>query len=490
MLSPDHIAACSLGFFAGALPFIYLLLKRAREASEHRILEERLHSREQRVSEVETALGAVQASLLETTERLRAESNARAAADRDAQRVGVLESELAELRAENGDFKTLNAELNVTLEKDRQTTSEKLKLLTEARELLANQFKALADDILQAKTVQFSRQNDAIAEQSRSNLDNLLNPLKEQLGDFKRKVEEVYVQEGKDRSALTSEVRQLRELNQALSEEAKNLASALKGSNKLQGHYGELVLARVLEAAGLREGFEYHVQVSHQVEGKRQQPDVVIHLPEDRRLVVDSKMSLEAYQASVAATDTTARDAFIKEHITSVQTHIKGLASKNYQLLYGIQSPDFVILFMPLEPAFLLAVSHDRDLFMDAWSRNVLLVSPSTLLFVVRTVAHLWRQEAQTRNAQEIASQGAELYDKLVAFVKDFEGIGTRLRQAKEEYESALAKLHTGRGNVIRQAQKLRDLGVKPSRSLPGHLTESSDPSQETVLPPENTTPP
>jgi DNA recombination protein RmuC len=489
MLSPENIAACSLGFCAGILPVLYLVFKGAREASARRILEERLAAREERLIEIETALAAVESNLHEATERLLIESNARAAADRDAQRLGELEAELAELRSENVDFKTLNARLSVTLEKDRQTALEKLNLLTEARELLANQFKAMADEILQLKAVQFSRQNDAIAEQNRLNLGNLINPLKEQLGDFKRKVEEVYVQEGKDRSALSAEVKQLRELNQTLSEEAKNLASALNGSNKIQGNYGELVLARVLEAAGLREGFEYHVQVSHQVDGRRQQPDVVIHLPEERRLVVDSKISLNAYQASVGATETLAREAFIKEHLASIQNHIKGLASKNYQQLYGIHSPDFVILFMPLEPAFLLAVSHDRELFMDAWSRNVLLVSPSTLLFVVRTVAHLWRQAAQTRNAQEIARRGAELYDKLAAFVKDFEGVGTRLRQAREEYESAMAKLHTGRGNVISQAEKLRDLGVNPSRCLPAHLTESSAVSEETEPPLETTTP-
>jgi DNA recombination protein RmuC len=474
MPSLETIAACSLGFFAGTLPAITLWLKRTREASERQILEERLKAREVHLVEVDAALADCRGSLLETTERLRMESNARAAAERDAQRLGALEAELAALRAGSATLQTQNAELKVTLDKDRQTALEKLNLLTEARELLANQFKALADDILQSKAVQFSKQSDAIAERNQRDLGNLLNPLKEQLGDFRKKVEEVYVQEGKDRSALSAEVKQLRELNQTLSEEAKNLASALNGSNKTQGNYGELVLERVLEAAGLREGFEYHVQVSHHVEGKRQQPDVVIHLPEERRLVVDSKVSLDAYQASIAADDTTARDALIKKHIDSVQTHIKGLASKNYHHLYGIHSLDFVILFMPLEPAFLLAVSHDRDLFMDAWSRNVLLVSPSTLLFVVRTVAHLWRQEAQTRNAQEIAHRGAELYDKLVGFVKDFEGVGNRLRQAGEDYENALARLHTGRGNVIRQAEMLRDLGVKPSRSLPSHLTEAS----------------
>ena len=484
MLTPLTFAACLLGLLTGFLPALVLLLKRARGASELQILQERLAARETRLLELETAFDSAQNRLRDEAERLRLESNARAAAERDARRLPPLEAALVELRSENGQIQTLNAELQVALDNERESSLEKLQLLTQAKEALSDQFKALADEILQSKAAQFLQQNEAIAEQNTLNLGNLLNPLKEQLGEFKKKVEDVYVQEGKDRSALASEVKQLRELNQTLSEEAKNLTTALKGSNKTQGNYGELILERVLEASGLRKGQEYHVQVSHLVEGRRQQPDVVIHLPEERRLVVDSKISLDAYQASVAAEDSAARDVCIKEHIASVQAHIKGLAAKNYQQLYGIQSLDFVILFMPLEPAFLLAVSHEKDLFMDAWNRNVLLVSPSTLLFVVRTVAHLWRQEAQTRNAQDIAHRGAELYDKLVGFVKDFEGIGSRIKQAQEHYDDALSKLHTGKGNVIRQAEMLRTLGVIPSRTLPAPLVELSQETPAPGLPP------
>lgn len=477
-------AACALGVLLGLVPALIAFLKGSRAASERLILEERLSSHKARVEELEAALDSSQTRLREEAERLRLESNARTAAERDAERLPTLEAELQRLRTENGEIQTLNAELQVTLDNDRESALEKLKLLTEARDALSFQFKVLADEIFQAKTHQFSQQNAVIAEQNQLHLGNLLNPLKEQLGEFKKKVEDVYVQEGKERSALAAEVKQLRELNQTLSEEAKNLATALNGSNKVQGTYGELILERVLEASGLRRGQEYHVQLSHQVDGRRQQPDIVIHLPEERRLVVDSKVSLDAYQASVTTDEDSLRESFIKEHISSVQAHIKGLASKNYQQLYGIRSLDFVILFMPLEPAFLLAVSHEKDLFMEAWNKNVLLVSPSTLLFVVRTVAHLWRQEAQTRNAQEIARRGAELYDKLVGYMKDFEGVGHRLHQAKEHYDHALTKLHTGKGNLIRQAEMLRELGVKPARPLPGHLIERAmeDPPPEHFL--------
>jgi DNA recombination protein RmuC len=275
-------------------------------------------------------------------------------------------------------------------------------------------------------------------------------------------------------------VETLAQLNQTISTEAKNLTTALQGSNKIQGNYGELVLEKVLESSGLRKGHEYHVQVSQTREdGSRVQPDVVIHLPEGRRLVVDSKISLEAYRQAVAAEEQSLREAAVKSHITSVQNHIKGLSAKNYQQLYGIESLDFVIMFVPLEPAFMMALTHERDLFMEAWNRNVLLVSPSTLLFVVRTVAHLWRQEAQSRNAQEIAERGADLYDKLSGFVKNFENLGDRLKQAQEEFDDARGKLSTGRGNLIRQAEMLRELGVKPTKSLPSKLVETSRQGEE-----------
>jgi DNA recombination protein RmuC len=217
------------------------------------------------------------------------------------------------------------------------------------------------------------------------------------------------------------------------------------------------------------------VQVSHtNEEGRRLQPDVVIELPGDRRLVVDSKISLDAYQQAVTAGDDASRETSLKAHITSLQAHIRGLSEKNYQKLYGLKSLDFVIMFVPLEPAFMMAVTHQRDLFGDAWNRNVLLVSPSTLLFVVRTVAHLWRQEAQTRNAQEIAEQGGSLYEKLAGFVKDLDDLGSPLRQAQEAYDGAYSKLSTGKDNAIRQAQKLVQLGVKPKKLLPEPLVEKA----------------
>ena len=388
------------------------------------------------------------------------------AAEAKAERLPQVEGRLIESEQQLNALTAQVATLTMQLTQERNQSNEKLALLQSAREELTHQFKSLANDILEEKSKRFSEQNQ-------QSLGQLLDPLKTKLQEFQGKVEQVYVQEGKDRSALAEQVRQLMELNKTVSQEANNLTKALKGSNKTQGNWGELVLERVLEGSGLRKGEEYDVQESHTREdGRRLQPDVVVHLPDDRHLVIDAKATLVAYEDYANAEDEKHRDAALKRHLDSVRSHIKGLSDKNYQDLYGLKSLDFVLMFIPIEPAFMLAVTHDRDLFMDAWNKNVLLVSPSTLLFVVRTVANLWRQEAQTRNAQDIAKRGAELYDKLAGFVEDMESLGTRLNQAQKDYDGAINKLSTGRGNLIRQAEMLKKLGVKPSKSLPAPMVE------------------
>jgi len=352
--------------------------------------------------------------------------------------------------------------------------------LKNAEEQLSNRFKTLASEILEDKARRFTEQN-------KTNLDQLLEPLKVKISEFQGKVHEVYVQEGKDRSALAEQVKQLMALNNQLSKDAHNLTSALKGQAKAQGNWGELILERVLEASGLRKGHEYDVQESHtRADGSRVQPDVVVHLPEDRHLIVDAKVSLTAYEEHANAETDHRREAALRRHLDSVRTHIRELSEKNYQQLYGLQSLDFVLMFIPVEPAFMLAISHDSDLWQDAWKKNVLLVSPSTLLFVVRTVAHLWRQEQQNRNAQEIASRGAELYDKLAGFVEDLDSLGNKLQQAQKAYEGAYNKFTGGRGNVIRQAEMLKELGVKPTKQLPQKLIDSAS-DEPLALPPHGT---
>jgi DNA recombination protein RmuC len=335
-----------------------------------------------------------------------------------------------------------------------------------ARGELSNQFEVLANKILDAKTKTFTEQNHA-------NLGQILDPLKLQLEQFRTRVDAVYVQESKDRSALSSQVNQLMVLNQQLSEDADNLTKALKGSSKTQGNWGELILERVLEAGGLRKGEEYSVQESlTREDGSRGQPDVIVNLPERRHLVIDAKVSLTAYEEYASGEDETARDNALSRHADSVRSHIKGLSGKSYQSLYGLETLDFVIMFIPIEPAFMLAISRDPKLWQEAWQKNVLLVSPSTLLFVVRTVSHLWRQEKQNRSVQEIVGRGKMLYDKLTGFVSELEVVGDKLNQAKDSYSRAFEKLHTGKGNVIRQAEMLKELGVKPNKNLPAALVE------------------
>ncbi len=388
-----------------------------------------------------------------------------ASLDATAKNLQAANERLAELREtssrELGQLKT-------ALAAERDGAVEKLRVLQDAKVALSDQFKSLANDILEEKSKRF-------AEQNQQRLGTLLDPLRTQLNEFKGKVEEVYVNEGRERFALTEQVKQLMELNKTLSNDANNLTKALKGSAKTQGNWGELILERVLEASGLRKGHEYHVQDSQRTDdGKLLQPDVVLHLPEDRRLVVDAKVSLVAYDRYTSGETDDDRAAALRLHLESVRSHVRGLSVKRYQDLYGLKSLDMVVMFVPIEPAFMLAVTHDDALFMDAWQRNVLLVSPSTLLFVVRTIANLWRQEAQSRNAQDIAKRGAELYDKLAAFVGDLQKVGAKLKDAQSAYDDAEKKLSAGKGNVIRQAEMLKALGLKTAKALPPALVEAS----------------
>lgn len=391
------------------------------------------------------------------------------------QQIARFEAELSELNAkrdqllvEHGKLGTDLAETRTMLDAERSQTAEKIALLNDAREQMSVQFELLANNILEDKGKRFARESEA-------GLQELLGPLKTKLQEFQTKVEDVYVKEAMGRTALATQVSQLVELNQQLSQDAHNLTVALKGSSKTQGNWGEVILGRVLEMSGLREGHEYELRETYKREdGGRAQPDVVIHLPEDKHLVVDAKVSLVAYDEFVAADTEPAREAAVSRHLQSLRRHIKDLSEKNYQTLYSLKSLDFVVMFVPVEPAFMLALGRDAKLSEDAWNRNVLLVSPSTFLFVIRTVAYLWRQEQQNRNVQEIAKRGGEFYDKLVGFVESLTEIGERLRQATNSYDNAYNKLSKGRGNVIWQAETLRQLGVHPNKFIQQSLIDSA----------------
>ena len=361
------------------------------------------------------------------------------------------------------------AKLNAELEAEKRLSAEKLQTLNDSKQALTEQFKNLANEILEEKSQRFASQNQ-------QNLDNLLRPLQERIGEFKKRVDDVYEGETRERFALKAEIERLANLNNQMSSDTQALTKALRGESKTQGDWGEMVLETILEHSGLRKGHEYDVQDSHtDSDGSRLQPDVVIHLPENRHLVIDSKVSITAYTRYVQADDEATKEKELALHVQSLKQHIAGLSAKNYQQLYGLGSIDFVLMFIPLEPAFLAAMSHSSNLFQEALHKNIVLVCPSTLLATVRTVAHLWRQEQQNRNALEIAKQCGLLYDKFVGFVDDLDKVGQRLDQAQSSYSDAYGKLKTGRGNLIKSAEKVKELGVKPTKKLADKLLLDSE---------------
>jgi len=390
-----------------------------------------------------------------------------------------LASDRETLLREHSELSSRIAMLSTTLDKERSQSQEKLGLLHEAREQLSLQFKSLANEILDEKSRKFAEQNQV-------SLGHLLDPLQERIKSFQTKVEEVYVNESKDRSALHEQVRMLAELNSTLNQQTQDLTHALKGDRKAQGNWGEIILDEVLQKAGLLPGRHYDRQPSVKSEDGQTHviPDVVLRFPgeNERHLVIDSKFTTPDYRVFADADNEADRQLALKRHLASISAHMKGLSEKNYQSLYGLKSMDFVVMFVPLEPAFMLAVTHDRELFQQAWERNVLLVSPSTLLFVVRTIAHLWRQEDLGRNAREISSRGAELYDKLVGFVNDLQRVGKSIEAAQAAYGDARRKFSEGSGNLIGQADKLRKLGVKPSKKLPPGWSDAGAEGQQDTL--------
>jgi DNA recombination protein RmuC len=392
-----------------------------------------------------------------------------------ANRVPALESKCDELTREKQQLRIDLAAVTAALTAEQKQGVEKLALLEKAKEQMSAAFKSLATDILEEKATRFTQQNQ-------TNIGQILQPLKTQLDQFQTKVDQVYVQEAQGRTALGEQVRQLTSLNQQVSLDAQNLANALKGSAKTQGNWGEWILGRVLEIAGFREGREYHSQARYQREnGHRGQPDVVINMPGGRHLVVDSKVSLTDYEQYANAPDERTRKDALARHLNSIRRHVKDLHEQDYQRLCGLDSLDFVVMFVPIESAFAVALAQDGTLWEDGWKKNVLIASPSTLLFVVRTVAYLWRQEDQASHVREIADRGAELYNKLVGFVEELDKVGDKLHGARESFDDAYRKLSKGRGNVIRQAEMLKEMGVKPSKTLPYTLVEEAMENEVTL---------
>ncbi len=345
----------------------------------------------------------------------------------------------------------------------------KLEEITRAEEKLQTAFKNLANDILEEKTQKFTDQN-------KTKLDEILKPLGEKIKEFQKKVEDNYVSESTQRFSLEKEVKRLAELNQQISTDAKNLTIALKADTKKQGNWGELILERVLEGSGLVKDQEYTREVATRTEeGDRYRPDVIINLPDNKHIIVDSKVSLISYNDYVNAETPEDKDKFLRLFLLSVRNHIKLLGEKNYQQLGAFDTPDYVLLFMPMESCFSLALQSDPDLFTSAWDKQVVIVSPTTLLATLRTVASIWKHEKQTANAIEIARQGGALYDKFVSFLSDLDKVGKQIDTAQNTYKEAFNKLSEGKGNLIGRVEKLKELGAKASKDIPRSLLNSKD---------------
>lgn len=344
----------------------------------------------------------------------------------------------------------------------REKLIEQKQEMEDLQKKFTTEFENIANKILDKNSEKFTAVNQ-------KNMNDVLNPLKEKIQLFEKKVDDTYKQGLKDQTDLKAELKKLYDLNSKISEEANNLTKALKGDVKKQGNWGEVVLERILERSGLNEGAQgYAKQYSDTSEdGRRIQPDIVIYLPDSKHIIIDSKVSLIAYEKAVNAETDEDRVKYIKEHILSLKTHCKGLSEKHYQSAKNLNSPDFVLLFIPVESSFSIAVQEDQDIFSFAWDLKVVLVSPSTLLATLRTIASIWQQENQTRNAMEIARQGGALYDKFVGFIADMEKIGKSISNSQNSYNDAMSKLSSGSGNLVGRVENIKKLGAKTTKEIP-----------------------
>ena len=385
---------------------------------------------------------------------------------------GRLKQEYAALLEQNHALQVQNERLNTQSEKDRQAAKEKLALLADARQNLSDQFQNLANTILEEKSRRFTEQNH-------DHLQQLLNPLNERIHGFSELVQQTYEKEAKERLTIENELKRLQTLNTQLHHDAKALTTALTGTqNKTQGNWGEMILESVLENSGLQKGREYIVQASsvrHEADGtqRRLQPDVLINLPDNKQIVIDSKVSLTAYVRYTQSTGAEA-ERELANHVASIRAHIKSLAAKDYTDLEGVKTLDFVFMFVPVEPAYLLALQHDPNLFQECFDKRIMLTGPSTLLATLRTVANIWRNEQQNQNALAIAEAGSKLYDKFVGFVESMDGINKALGQAQSQFQTAYSRLVSGRGNLISSTEKLRKLGIKAGKQLQRDLVEKA----------------
>jgi DNA recombination protein RmuC len=389
------------------------------------------------------------------------------------ERIKILQEENSEIQNELTSEREKVLELSTklsSLQADYSNLQNKLEEnkaeVDQLQEKFTKEFENLANKIFEEKSSKFTDQN-------KTQLKEILDPLRERISEFQNKVEETNKESIDRNAALRQQLSSLKEMNLQMSQDAQNLVKALKGDSKVQGDWGELQLEKILERSGLRKGQEYTIQESFTTEeGSRRRPDVIVNLPEEKKIIIDSKVSLLDYERLVSAEEDDERNIHLKAFISSVKRHIKDLSDKQYQDLFDSGSLDFVLMFIPIEPAFSIAIQYGENLYVDAYDKNIIIVSPSTLLATLRTIANIWKQEYQSRNVIEIAKQSGALYDKFVGFVDDLVDVGNRMDQAKSSYEGAMKKLSDGSGNLVNRAEKIRKLGAKTSKSLPQNIVD------------------
>ncbi|MEC8868064.1 MAG: DNA recombination protein RmuC [Pseudomonadota bacterium] len=475
-----------MGLIVGAVVVFWRLERRHQQAieltrvrtsettvAEKQLMDERLQFRERNLLSTKAELKELQKTFDELIESSKVASadvvrlstvNAQQTED-----LSKLRREIIDARSEAGSSGLKLAEFKTRLEETERAFAEKEALFRQTGESLKQEFQLLANQI-------FEKQGEVFRVRNEAHLSTVLAPFKTQLTDFRHKVDQVYTTDAKDRASLLTEVRNLQRASEKVNEEAENLTRALKGDKRLQGNWGELVLERVLEESGLRKDHEYILQHSlRNADGDIKRPDVIIHLPENKDVVVDAKVSLIAYETAVSSDDDAAREVAIKRHVQSVRTHVNKLSEQSYDQLPGIRSLDFVLLFVPVESAFTLAMEKDPSLFTEAFEKRLVIVSPTTLMMTLRIIDNVWRYEKQNKNAQEIARRAGALYDKLRVVLEDMDQLGRNLDQASRSYDSAFARLAKGRGNLVRQVEQFRELGATVKRSIPQEIVDEAD---------------
>jgi len=383
------------------------------------------------------------------------------------------EAKILLLQEELSQNKSDKVAIETRLHEERKSAQEKLLLLEDAKEKLGNQFKVLANQI-------FEEKGKTLDEQSRNSLDAVLKPMQEQFKAFRSRIDEIHTDESKERASLKAHLSQLEQLNRQMSEDAVSLTQALKGDSKAQGNWGEMILERILESSGLREGHEFLREDSTTVDvNKRLRPDVIVRMPGDKHIIIDSKVSLTDYERVMASQDAVEHKKHLKAHVQSIKNHIRSLAEKHYAHLPGIHSPDYVLMFMPIEGAYMMAIEADQGIFETAFEKGVAVVTPSTLYATLKLIEQLWRAEKQSDHVLKLIDRASKLHDKMVSFVESFEEIGTRLNQAQKAYDTSLSRMKDGSGNVLRQIDDMGKLAGKTKKELPKHLTHAIEDDED-----------